>query len=175
MHAIRVASAAVLGVGALALSTALSAPASAAEGDVTPFGYSVSPTTIAAGGQVTLRIDRERGGCKGAATITSGIFASVRIAADRSTATTSIDYDVRAGTAYRVNFSCDGVSGSTDVTVAGDRPATTAPVPRGVQAGEGGSLGGFDAKEIGLGAALIAGSLGTAYHFTRRRSSEDGA
>ncbi|MFD4688656.1 hypothetical protein ACFWO0_39025, partial [Streptomyces sp. NPDC058461] len=58
MHAIRVASAAVLGVGALALSTALSAPASAAEGDVTPFGYSVSPTTIAAGGQVTLRIDR---------------------------------------------------------------------------------------------------------------------
>jgi hypothetical protein len=42
-----------------------------------------------------------------------------------------------------------------------------------VHAGEGGTLAGFDLKEIGLGAALIAGSLGVAYHFSRRRTDED--
>jgi hypothetical protein len=42
-----------------------------------------------------------------------------------------------------------------------------------VHAGEGGAVAGFDLKEIGLGAALIAGSLGVAYHFSRRRTDED--
>jgi hypothetical protein len=43
-----------------------------------------------------------------------------------------------------------------------------------VHAGEGGTVAGFDLKEIGLGAALIAGSVGAAYHFSRRRTGEDG-
>lgn len=47
------------------------------------------------------------------------------------------------------------------------------PVPRGVHAGEGGTVAGFDLKEIGLGAALIVGSVGTAYHFSRRRAAGD--
>ena len=48
-------------------------------------------------------------------------------------------------------------------------------IPRGVHAGEGGSIAGFDLKELGIGAALIAGSVGAAYHFSRRRTGEDGA
>jgi hypothetical protein len=40
--------------------------------------------------------------------------------------------------------------------------------------GEGGA-GGFDLHEIGLGAALIAGSLGVAYRFSRRRAGGDDA
>ncbi|MEU8649817.1 hypothetical protein [Streptomyces sp. NPDC048737] len=175
MHAIRVASAALLGLGALALP----APSAvAADGGTTPFGFSVLPSTITAGGQVTLRIDRNNGGCKGDVTITSGIFDSVRIAAHRSSATTTVDFDIKVGAVYRVTFTCDGVSGSTGLTVGGARPGTPTPVPdavpRAVRAGAGGTLAGFDLREVGLGTVLVVGSVGAAYHFSRRRAGEDG-
>ncbi|MFI1164569.1 hypothetical protein ACH4UM_13305 [Streptomyces sp. NPDC020801] len=44
----------------------------------------------------------------------------------------------------------------------------------GVRAGEGGTIAGFDLKEIGMGTALIAGSLGAAYYLSRRRTGEEG-
>jgi len=85
-----------------------------------------------------------------------------------------------------VTFSCDGAAGSTDLTIVGGRPHQPTPVPinptpvpvnphRGVHAGEGGSIVGFDLKEIGTGLALITGSVGAAYHVSRRRSGEEGA
>ncbi|MFK4100374.1 hypothetical protein ACI2L1_09925 [Streptomyces sp. NPDC019531] len=177
MHAIRVASAALLGVTALTFS----APAAVAKGDnnITPFGFSVQPSTIAAGGQVTLLLERDHGGCKGSATVTSAVFDTITIPSHRSRATAVIDWDAKPGAAYQVTFTCDGVSGSTSLTIAGGRPVGPTPEPlhpgRGVQAGEGGSLAGFDLKEIGMGAALIAGSIGAAYRLSRRRSGEDGA
>jgi len=184
MHAIRVASAALLGIGALAFS----APAAVARGDghnITPFAFSVLPSTVAAGGQVTLHVNRD-GDCKGPATVRSAVFDTVTIRPGRSWAQAKVDWDAKPGAIYRVTFSCDGASGSTDLTIAGGRPHHPTPVPvnptpvpvnpnRGVQAGEGGSLAGFDLKEIGMGAALIAGSVGAAYHFSRRRDDEDGA
>ncbi|MFI9155116.1 hypothetical protein [Streptomyces sp. NPDC053367] len=176
MRAIRVASAALLCVTALGCS----APA-VAKGDenITPVGFSVLPSTITAGGRITLLVDRDRGGCKGTVTVSSGIFETVSIHAGRSSASTTVDWEARAGAMYRVTFTCDGVSGSTDLAIAGGRPVGPTPMPltppRGVHAGEGGSLAGFDLKEIGLGAALIAGSVGAAYHFSRRRTGEDGA
>jgi hypothetical protein len=177
MRAIRVAAAAMLGVSAVALA----APAAVAKGDnenITPFGFSVLPSTIAAGGQVTLQIDRDHGGCKGKVTVTSGVFDTVTIPRDRSSATAVVDWDAKPGAVYKVTFTCDKVSGSTDLTVAGGRgggghhPYTP---DKGVHAGEGGAFGGLDLKEMGLGAALIAGSLGVAYHLSRRRTGEDGA
>ncbi|PWI13891.1 hypothetical protein DI272_06815 [Streptomyces sp. Act143] len=176
MRAIRVASAALLGVGALTLA----APAAmAADGsNITPFGFSVMPSTIAAGGQVTLQLDRDSGGCTGSATVSSGVFDTITIPGNRSSATAVVDWDAKPGAAYKVTFSCNGVSGSTDLTIATGRTTPTSPTPypyRGVHAGEGGSVAGFDLKEIGLGAALIAGSVGAAYHFSRRRTGEDGA
>ncbi|MFE9309048.1 hypothetical protein ACIQCF_09835 [Streptomyces sp. NPDC088353] len=45
----------------------------------------------------------------------------------------------------------------------------------GVRAGVGGTVAGFDLKQIGLGAALIGGSIGTAYRLSRRRTGEEGA
>ncbi|MGW2822047.1 hypothetical protein ACWC24_13695 [Streptomyces sp. NPDC001443] len=183
MRAIRVASAALLGVTA---ALALSAPAVVASDDdsghdVTPFGFSVLPRSIAAGGQLTLQIDRDGGGCRGTATVASGAFDTVRIPAGRPSAVTTVDRAARAGAVHRVTFTCDGVSGSTDLTIAeggpddtGLTPVPVQQVPRAVQAGEGGSVAGFDLKEIALGAALIAGSIGTAYHLGRRRESEDG-
>jgi hypothetical protein len=44
----------------------------------------------------------------------------------------------------------------------------------GVRAGEGGTIAGFDLKEIGMGTALIAGSVGAAYYLSRRRTGEEG-
>ncbi|MCX4766845.1 hypothetical protein OG562_38950 [Streptomyces sp. NBC_01275] len=180
MRAIRVASAALLGVTALAFS----APAAVASDDdghyVMSNGYTVLPATIAAGGQITLQVDRSASGCRSSVRVTSGVFDTVTIPGGSSSAVTTVDWDAKVSAAYRVTFSCGGLSAIKDLTIASGRGAgpTPAPypVPRGVHAGEGGSsLGGFDLKEIGLGAALIAASVGAAYHFSRRRSGEDGA
>ncbi|MCT9079248.1 hypothetical protein [Streptomyces fulvoviolaceus] len=178
MRAIRVASAALLGVSALTFS----APAAVAKGDnnITPFGFSVQPSTIAAGGQVTLILDRDNGGCKGKATVTSAVFDTATIWPKQSQTTAVVDWDAKPGAVYQVTFTCDGVSGSTGLTIATGRTANPVPVnpvnpDRGVHAGEGGSFAGFDLKEIGLGAALIVGSIGAAYHLSRRRTGEDGA
>lgn len=174
MRAIRVASAALLGVSALALA----APAAVAKGDnITPFGFSVLPSTVAAGGQVTLQLERDKGGCVGSATVSSGVFDTISIPSHRSSATAVVDWDAKPGATYKVTFSCDGVSGSTQLTIATGRTNNPTPYPypnQGVHAGEGGTIAGFDLKEIGLGAALIAGSVGAAYHFSRRRTGEDG-
>ncbi|MGW1721407.1 hypothetical protein ACWCQK_00535 [Streptomyces sp. NPDC002306] len=181
MPAIRVVSASLLGLGALAISaSAVVASGGDDDHDATPFGFGLLPHSVAAGGQVTLQIDRDDDdGCEGEATVTSGVFDTVRIASDRASATATIDRDVRAGAAYQVTFTCDGESGTAELTVTEGGPdgATPSPtqVPRAVEAGEGGTLGGFDLKEIGLGTALIAGSIGVAYHLARRRGEEDGA
>ncbi|MFF4056056.1 hypothetical protein ACFYZ8_15000 [Streptomyces sp. NPDC001668] len=175
MRAIRVASAALLGMTALTFS----APAAVAKSDtITPFGFSVLPSTIAAGGQVTLLLERDHGGCKGSATVTSAVFDTITIPSHKSQAVAVVDWDARPGAVYRVTFTCDGVSGSTGLTIAGGRPVGPTPVPlnpdRGVHAGEGGSFAGLDLKELGMGALLIVGSVGAAYHLARRRTGEDG-
>jgi hypothetical protein len=175
MRAIGVASAALLGVTTLACS----APAAVASGGyITPFGFTVLPSTVAPGGRVTLWLDRDDGGCKAAATVRSAVFDTVTIPRGHSRATAVVDRDARPGATYRVTFTCNGASGSTDLAISGGRHVGRAPVPvpdRGVKAGVGGTFAGFDLKELGLGAALVAGSLGTAYHFSRRRTEEDGA
>ncbi|MGW0822869.1 hypothetical protein [Streptomyces sp. NPDC002845] len=170
MHAIRAASAALLGVAALTLT----APASqaAVAGDITSFGFSLSPSTVAAGGQVTLHVD----GCKSDTTVSSGVFDTVTIPKWQSSATATVDRDAKPGAVFEVTFKCGDESGRTDLTIAAGRPTqhpTRTPVPRGVKAGVGSGSDGFDLKEIGLGAALIAGSLGVAYRFSRRRTTDD--
>lgn len=71
----------------------------------------------------------------------------------------------------------DSDSGTDGGGTDGREELNPQPLPpsRGVQAGEGGSFAGFDLKEIGLGAALVVGAVGTAYRVSRRPSAEDGA
>ncbi|MFE9768740.1 hypothetical protein ACFYPC_30210 [Streptomyces sp. NPDC005808] len=175
MRAIRVASAALLGVTALTF-TAPAAFAGDENNNITPFGFSVQPSTVAAGGQVSLLLKRD-GGCRGRATVTSGVFDTVTIPQGQSSATAKVDWDAKPGAVYEVTFTCDGVSGHTDLTIAtgrsGDSTHYPVPVQRGVRAGVGGTVGGFDLKEVGLGAALIAGSVGAAWYMSRRRTSAD--
>ncbi|WP_369032202.1 MULTISPECIES: hypothetical protein [Streptomyces] len=174
MRAIRVASAALLGVTALTLASP-AAHAAVSDNSVTSFGFSVVPSTIAAGGQVTLRVDN----CNDDTRVSSGVFDPVTIPKGQSSVTAKVDWDAEPGAAYRVTFTCGGENGHTDLTIAGGNPGnpTHYPVPiqRGVHAGEGGSVAGFDLKEIGLGAALITGSLAVAYHFSRRGTGDGSA
>ncbi|MER7837167.1 hypothetical protein ABTY98_14970 [Streptomyces sp. NPDC096040] len=243
MHAIRVASAALLGVGALVLG----APAALTDdegdggrdsGQHTSFGLHVTPSTVSAGGRVSLQLNRAEG-CRGAATVSSDVFDTVRIPEGRDSVAATVHRDARTRASYRVTFDCDGTRGSTQLSIAagqsqghgdggtdGDRTEGRSdgladghsdgrtdteadertdggtdsgthdvvdrqsdsgtggreelnpqPLPpdRGVRAGAGGSVGGFDPKEIGLGAALVVGSVGTAYHIARRRADEGGA
>ncbi|MFF5142852.1 hypothetical protein ACFY6U_24495 [Streptomyces sp. NPDC013157] len=241
MRAIRVASAALLGLGALTLCAPVILASDTGGGGRDgrqSFGFRVTPTTVAAGGRVSLHLDRGSG-CRGAATVTSGLFDTVRIPSERDSVTATVDRTAQSQASYRVTIVCDGTSASTELAIASSTSAghgdghpdgTSAgdgrtdargesdssgnnngnsnnssstdsradsaaaggtdsggsdsrqalnpqPLPpgRGVQAGEGGSIDGFDLEEIGLGAALVVGSVGSAYRRSRRHADEDGA
>ena len=139
MRAIRVVAAALLGVGALALTS----PSAAAYGerDITPYGFSVQPSTIAVGGRVSLRVDRDDDGCRGPVRVSSPVFDPVTVPPHSSTATAVVDRDTRPGAVYRVTFACDGSSGSTSLTITGGSPGPAHhPFPsHGVHAGAGGT------------------------------------
>ncbi|UUU26447.1 hypothetical protein [Streptomyces sp. DSM 40750] len=169
MRAIRVASAALLGVTALSLT--VPAAHAARAGDITSFGFSVLPSTIDAGGQVTLRVD----GCHDRTTVSSGVFDTVTIPKGQSSAKATVDWDAKPGAVYEVTFQCGNESGQTDLTIAAGHPThhPTHHPSGGSHAGAGGTVAGFDLQEIGLGAALVAGSLAVAWHWSRRRT-EDG-
>jgi hypothetical protein len=173
MRAIRVASAVLLGAGAL--TSCVPAAGAAIRTD---FGFGVEPSTVAPGGKVTLRVERNDA-CRGEAAVNSPVFDLVTIPPEESRATAVVDWDAKRGAVYDVQFECDESSGTARLTIAGGSPThhpthhPTRHPHKGVHAGEGGTLAGFDLKEIGMGAALIAGSLGAAYHFSRRRTDED--
>ncbi|MFJ3334958.1 hypothetical protein [Streptomyces sp. NPDC086766] len=178
MRVARAASAALPAVAALALA----APAAVASGgDGHPggpaFRVGVRPSTVAPGAQVTLEIDRGRGGCRGPATVSSGVFDAVSIPRGRSSRTVRGDGDARPGAVYQVTFTCDGHSGAADLTIAGGHGQDgggPAAFQHGARAGGGGTLAGLGLGELGMGTALVTGALGTAYCLARRRAGEDG-
>ncbi|MEU8934128.1 hypothetical protein AB0D30_30120 [Streptomyces sp. NPDC048409] len=226
MHAIRLASAALLGIGALVLGApaALTDDESGGDRDAgrqASFGVRVTPSTVTAGGRISLQVSRDES-CRGAATVSSDVFDTVRIPEGRDSVAATVRRDARSQTSYRVTVDCDGTRGSTELSIAGTQSSGrvddgtgvradgrtdgatdgqsgvhtgsrtdgltddgsddltgsgTQPLQpdRGVRAGAGGSVAGFDLKEIGLGALLVTASVGTAYRIARRRAGEDGA
>ncbi|MGW5000449.1 hypothetical protein ACWEP8_22550 [Streptomyces hydrogenans] len=186
MRAIRTASAALLTTAAVALS----APAASADDgpgadpgsgrNVTSFGFSVTPRTVAPGGTVTLTSD----GCEvPSVTVTSGIFDTVTLTEGRP-GTATVDIDAKAGTEYEIAFDCKGERGTTTLTVGhgtAPPPAPVTPHPpqpphKGVKAGFGGSTGSdaLGTAELVAGGALIAAAAGTAVVLTRRRGRAGG-
>ncbi|WJV44829.1 hypothetical protein [Streptomyces flavofungini] len=174
MRAIRVASAALLTATALTLTAPPASAAVTGEENITSFGFRVTPSTIAAGGQVTLSVD----GCEHNTKVTSGVFDDVTIPKGQSSATAKVFWDAKPGAMYEVTFTCGQESGTTDLTIVGGGSTSNPshhPTPhhtRGVKAGVGGSSGGFDGGQLALGGALIAGVIGTAYYWTRRRTGQ---
>ncbi|MFF4702925.1 hypothetical protein ACWC4D_13595 [Streptomyces sp. NPDC001288] len=226
MHAIRLASAALLGIGALVLGAPAALTDDEGGGDrdagrQASFGVRVTPSTVTAGGRISLQLSRDES-CRGAATVSSDVFDTVRIPEGRDSVAATVRRDARSQTSYRVTVDCDGTRGSTELSIAGTQSSGrvddgtgvradgrtdgvtdgqsgvhtgsrtdgltddgsddltgsgTQPLQpdRGVRAGAGGSVAGFDLKEIGLGALLVTASVGTAYRIARRRAGEDGA
>ncbi|MFI5830084.1 hypothetical protein ACIA6C_23040 [Streptomyces sp. NPDC051578] len=198
MGAIRSSATALLSAGAtgvvLALGPAGTSAAVAAEAQpVTSFAFAITPSTVAPGGQVVLSVS----GCNSAfATSSSGVFDTVSIARGQ-TARVTVDRDARPGALYSVTFTCNGETGSADLTIAGatSRPTTSSTVgpPRrlplpptaptapaapatgsatlGVRGGLGGSVAGMDLLEFGVGAGFVLAAVAGTGYVLRRRSS----
>ncbi|MGW7349642.1 hypothetical protein [Streptomyces sp. NPDC054854] len=110
------AAGAVLVLGAPGAPAALAAEAA----PITSFGFAITPSTVAPGGRTVLSVT----GCDAAfATASSGIFDTVSIARGQTVRVT-VDSDARRGAQYSVSFTCNGETGSADVTIAG---ATSTP------------------------------------------------
>ncbi|TLQ42395.1 hypothetical protein [Streptomyces marianii] len=179
MRAIPVASAALMGAAALALTlpTAAADTADGAGGSVRkqPFSFAVTPSTVAPGGTVTLGVS----GCNTTATASSGVFDTVTIP-PRQTGTARVDLDARRGAVYSVQFTCNNQTGTTDLTISGGSGAAATPTirststaasqPRGVKGGMGGSISAMNAVEIAAGVVLVLAASGGVVYVVRRRS-----
>ncbi|MCX4529457.1 MULTISPECIES: hypothetical protein [unclassified Streptomyces] len=199
MGAIRSSATALLSAGATGAALALGAlgvpAATAAEAQpITSFGFTITPSTVAPGGQTVLAVS----GCNAAySTASSGIFDTVSIARGQ-TARVTVDRDARRGAVYSVSFTCNGETGSADLTIAGgtaapttsstvgvSRNSTTGPTRSaapaasgsaslGVRGGLGGSVAGMDPLELGAGAAFFLAAAATTAFVVRRRGTGRG-
>lgn len=172
MRAIRVAPLALLGAAACLLT----APAASADvlngGTSTSFTPTITPSTVAPGGRVTLGAM----GCTTTATAFSGVFDTTTIPAGRS-ATATVDRAAKRGAVYEVTFRCGTTTRSADLTIT--RGATSSPTtapttsstasPSGVLGGLGGSVDTMDPAEIAAGSALVAVASAGAFHVLRKR------
>lgn len=161
--------------------------------DITSFGFSVSPSTVAPGGTVTLKSD----GCEvPSVTVTSGVFDSVTLNEGRA-GTAKVDADAKVGAEYQVTFDCKGEKGTTPLTIAGgttgghetgghetgghetggrESVGTDTGAHKGVKAGFGGGADAMGTPEVVTGTALIAGALGAGgLLLLRRRRADDRA
>ncbi|MCX4695588.1 hypothetical protein [Streptomyces sp. NBC_01408] len=189
------ATGAVIVLSSLAVPAATAAPAGTRQ--VTSFGFTLTPSTVAPGGQVVLAVS----GCDAAfATSSSGVFDTVSIERGK-TARVTVDRDARRGAQYSVSFTCNGETGSADLTIAGGTStpttsstrtatataaasaapvatraatATVTPSARGVRGGLGGSVAGLDPLKLGAGSALFLTAVGGTAYALRRRGAGRG-
>ncbi|MFG2629102.1 hypothetical protein [Streptomyces sp. NPDC048473] len=174
MRAIGVAPVALLGAAALALTApAAIAYAETSGGASSATGYTVTPSVIAPGSQVTLAAR----GCSTTATAGSGVFDTVTIPRGGAVAAT-VDWDAKPGAAYEVTFICNTSPGSTakaglTVGAASGAPTTGTPVSSaGAEGGLGGSVDRMNAAEIAAGTALaVVTATGTIYVVRERKES----
>ncbi|MFJ4774484.1 hypothetical protein ACIP88_36185 [Streptomyces uncialis] len=190
MRAIRLASATVLTLTALAATALVASAEDRGSEEERGSGHGrfeadATPSTIAAGGRLTLHAN----GCDGDTRVSSGVFDTVHIRKGDRSRSATVDWDARHGAVYTVTFTCERESSRTvELTIAGggsggdherepghDRESGHEQARRGVRAGLGGTLAGFDPEKVALGAALVAGAIGTAYYRTRRRTGDDGS
>jgi plastocyanin len=165
MRAARISAAALLAGSALALAAPAATAATADSGadsgsgsNITSFGFSVSPTTVAPGGVVTLQVT----GCDKTATASApALFDDVTLRGSGSTksATATVGADAKPGAQYDVTFSCGGEKGSTPLTISTGGPITPITPTGPVHTGFGGGVSGPDTTEVVLGVAL-AGAAG---------------
>ncbi|WP_395365448.1 hypothetical protein ACHGLA_31550 [Streptomyces sp. YH02] len=187
MRAIRAASAVLLSAAAVVVTVAPAALAGENDQNITSFGFSVTPATVAPGGTVTLKSD----GCEvPSVTVTSGVFDTVTLEEGRS-GNATVDVDAKAGAQYEITFDCKGERGTTTLTIAqgntggntgGNSTGHNEGMPpgahKGVKAGYGTAAAsgtdtdGLGVTEVVTGVLLIVGALGAAVVLTRRRDAD---
>ncbi|MET9318717.1 hypothetical protein ABZX75_00735 [Streptomyces sp. NPDC003038] len=125
----------------------------------------VSPSTVAPGGRVSLNVM----GC-GTKTgrASSSAFGDVRLTPGNLEATNlfgsaTVFRNANPGT-HRVTFECGGPGGQR-VTVS------LHVTPGGARGGTGGSVGSMNTGQIAVGGTLVAGALGAGVWLLRRRSA----
>ncbi|MGW0167969.1 hypothetical protein ACWDWT_22700 [Streptomyces sp. NPDC003343] len=164
MPAIRALSAAMLGLGALALTACTSATAGDDVGNP-GFGYNLQPETVAPGGRLSLPVQ----GCKEEATVTSGVFQTVTVPKGGTSATAVIDRNARPGTSYDVAFRCGHEYGHRKLTIGAAHSETAgskqsgsggAPDSGGGEGGYGGGGIGGGGYGGGIGGGAYGGGIG---------------
>ncbi|MDJ0463655.1 hypothetical protein [Streptomyces sp. H27-C3] len=174
--ALRVASTALLGVAALSFAVPM-AVAEDGNNNITSFGFTVTPSTIAAGGTVTLNATE----CQvPTVKVMAPVFDDVTLKEGKP-GTAQVYPDAKPGAQYDVTFECKGEKGTTTLTIAGGDQHTntstgtrTGDVHKGVKAGAGGSFSDADPLQIAAGSAVLAGALGFGVYLRRRRSGNAG-
>lgn len=114
MRAIRVASLALIGTTALTIGAPVALAAD--EGDITPAGFTVSPSTVAPGGTVILNATE----CDDSTvTVSSGVFEPVTLDEGRP-GTARIDAEAKPGAENEVTFDCNGEKVTTALAISND-------------------------------------------------------
>ncbi|NUK72464.1 hypothetical protein [Streptomyces lunaelactis] len=157
MRAIRVASLALIGTAALTLG----APVAFAEDEtnITSFGFTVTPETVAPGGTVTLNATE----CASPTVlVSSGIFDTVTLAEGHS-ATAKVDDAATPEAEYDVTFDCKGEKGSIPLSVTGGSGTDTGTgaetgAETGTGAGTDTGTGAETGKETGTVAETETGT-----------------
>ncbi|MFE2342017.1 hypothetical protein ACFXCR_21315 [Streptomyces sp. NPDC059431] len=158
------AGAALILGGALAPTASASGTGTGAEAaPVTSFGFAITPSTVAPGGQVVLSVT----GCNAAfATASSGVFDTVSIERGKTVRVT-VDRDARRGAQYSVSFTCSGETGSADLTIAGGTAKPTTSSTAGTRTGSSAGTGTRPRTTTGTGTGTSAGT-GTGTGASRR-------
>ncbi|WP_392674458.1 hypothetical protein [Streptomyces sp. LN785] len=173
MRAVRIASVALLGAVALALTAPAATPYASPRGSTT--GPAVTPSVIAPGGQVTLTAQ----GCSRAAAARSDVFDSVNIPPGGSV-TATVAEDAVGDSVHEVTFICNSSPTArakvalTIATIATTAPAAGSPAPEAVQGGLGNGIAGLNTAEAAGGAALLVVAAARAVVVTRRRKQGRG-
>jgi plastocyanin len=167
MRAGRTTAAALLAGATLALTAAGAAlaPVAFADSDITSSGFSVSPTTVAPGGSVTLTATD----CADRATASApALFDDMtpgRGDGPGRVATATVGTDAKPRAEYDVTFTCGSEQGTAPLSIGDGTTTPTGPVKSGV----GGSVTGPNAAEI-LAGVVLAGATGVIV-VRRRRAS----
>lgn len=157
------AAGAVLILGGAVAPVANAAGAGSEAAPITSFGFAITPSTVAPGGQVVLSVT----GCNAAyATVSSGIFDTVSIERGKTVRVT-VDRDARRGAQYSVSFTCSGETGSADLTIAGGTAKPTTSSTAGTRTGSSAGTGTRSGTSAGTG-TRSGTSAGTGTSASRR-------
>ncbi|MGW4199661.1 hypothetical protein [Streptomyces sp. NPDC004726] len=142
-------------------------------GDITSFGFTVTPERVAPGETVTLHATE----CEvPTVTASSGVFETVTLT-DGLPGTATISENAEPNAVYEVTFDCEGERGTARITVGAfdsptgkgtytgtgtQTPSALSKPDGGVKAGTGGSISKAGPARAVVGSVLVAGAVGGA-------------